>query len=83
MSLRKDMTLNERVFHQNINNRPSIVIWTYLYIYSLFIIYGYVGYFRNYLIANIQLWMLQPHEVNDYSITQIIITKRLGISNTP
>ena len=26
MSLRKDMTINERVFHQNINNRPSYVI---------------------------------------------------------
>ena len=26
MSLRKDMTINERVFHQNINNGPSIVI---------------------------------------------------------
>ena len=58
MSLRKDMTLNERVFRQNINNGPSIVIWTYLSIYSYFIIYGYVGYFRNYLIENIQLWML-------------------------
>ena len=59
MSLRKYMTLNERVFRQNINNGPSIVIWTYLSIYSYFIIYGYVGYFRNYLIENIQLWMLQ------------------------
>ena len=59
MSLRKDMTLNERVFHQNINNGNSIVIWTYLSIYSYFIIYAYVGYFRNYLIENIQLWMLQ------------------------
>ena len=39
MSLRKDMTLNERVFCQNINNGPSIVIWTYLSIYSYFIIY--------------------------------------------
>ena len=52
------MTLNERVFRQNINNRPSIVVWTYLSIYSYFIIYGYVGYFKNYLIENIQLWML-------------------------
>ena len=59
MSLRKDMTLNEMVFRQNINNGPSIVIWTYLSIYSYFIIYRYVGYFRNYLIENIQLWMLQ------------------------
>ena len=77
------MTLNERVFHQNINSGPSIVIWTYLSIYSHLIIYGYVGYFINFLIVNIQLWMLQPHEVNNYSLTQIIITKRLGISNTP
>jgi len=62
MSLRKYITLNERVFHQNINNGPSIVIWTYLSIYSYFIIYGYVGYFRNYLIENIQLWMLQWYQ---------------------
>jgi len=53
------MTLNERVFRQNINNGLSIIIWTYLSIYSYFIIYGYVGYFRNYLIENIKLWMLQ------------------------
>ena len=59
MSLRKDMTLNERVFRQNINNGLSIIIWTYLSIYSYFIIYEYVGYFRNYLIENIKLWMLQ------------------------
>ena len=26
MSLRKDMTINKRVFHHNINNRPSYVI---------------------------------------------------------
>ena len=26
MSLRKDMTINERVFHHNINNKPSYVI---------------------------------------------------------
>ena len=62
MSSRKDMTLNERVFRQNINNRPSIVIWTYLSIYSYFIMYGYVGYFINYLIENIQLWMLQWYQ---------------------
>jgi len=63
MSLRKDITLNERVFRQNINNGPSIVIWTYLSIYSYFIIYKYVGYFRNYLIENIQLWMLEWYQI--------------------
>ena len=62
MSLRKYMTLNERVSRQNINNGPSIVILTYLSIYSYFIIYGYVGYFRNYLIENIELWMLQWYQ---------------------
>ena len=31
MSLRKDMTINERVFHQNINNRPSYVIHHLIY----------------------------------------------------
>ena len=31
MSLRKDMTINERVFHQNINNRPSYVIYHLIY----------------------------------------------------
>ena len=35
MSLQKDMTLNERVFRQNINNGPSIVI----HIISYFIIF--------------------------------------------
>ena len=64
MYLRKYMTLNERVFHGNINNGTSIVIWTYLSIYSYFIIYGYVGYFRNYLIENIQLWTLQEYGHN-------------------
>ena len=34
MSLWKDMTLNERVFRQNINNGTSILISTYLSIYS-------------------------------------------------
>ena len=62
MSLRKDMTLNEWVFRQNINYGSSIVIWTYLSIYLYFIIYGYVGYYRNYLIENIQLWMLQWYQ---------------------
>ena len=62
MSLRKDMTLNERVFRQNINNGPSIVIWTYPSIYSYFIIYRYVCYFRNNLIENIQLWMLHWYQ---------------------
>ena len=55
MSLRKDITLNERVFRQNINNGPSIVIWTYPSIYSYFIIDRYVGYLINHLIENIQL----------------------------
>ena len=36
MSLRKDMTLNERVFRQNINNEPSIV--TYHLSINLYII---------------------------------------------
>ena len=31
MSLRKDMTINERVFHQNINNKPSYVIHHLIY----------------------------------------------------
>ena len=35
MFLRKDMTLNERVCRQNINNEPSIVIWTYQFIHIL------------------------------------------------
>ena len=31
MSLQKDMTINERVFCQNINNGPSIVIHHLIY----------------------------------------------------
>ena len=64
MSLQKDMTLNERVFCQNINKCSLIVIWTYLSIYSYFIIYGYVAYFTKYLIENIQLWILQYSNVH-------------------
>ena len=59
---------------------PSIVIWTYLSSYSYFIIYGYVGYFRNYLIENIQLWMLQiikalTKAIQDSSLDDIIKNK--------
>ena len=38
MSFRKDMTINERVFRQNINNGPSIVI----HILSVINIYYYL-----------------------------------------
>ena len=43
MSLRKDMTINERVFHHNINNRPSYVIH-HLILLSIFITYQHVGF---------------------------------------
>ena len=64
MSLRKDMTINERVFRQNINNGPSIVIHN-LSINLYIILYLRIcGLFQNLrvhseLIENIQLWMLQ------------------------
>ena len=54
MSLRKDMTINERVFHHNINNRPSYVIHHLI----LFNIYYYLptcgiqitcGHFREFM----------------------------------
>ena len=39
MSLQKDMTINERVFHQYINNGPSIVI------HHLSLIYQFMHHF--------------------------------------
>ena len=51
MSLRKDMTINERVFLQNINNGSSIVTYYLSLIYQFihhFYIYEYVSYFINY-----------------------------------
>ena len=62
MSLQKAMTINERVFRQNINNVSSIL--TYHLSISLYIIlYLWIcGLFQKLLhselIENIQLWML-------------------------
>ena len=44
MSLRKDMTINERVFHHNINNRPSYVIHHLIYYQYFIITYQHVGF---------------------------------------
>ena len=67
MSLRKDMTINERVSHQNINSGPSIVIHDLsinLYIILYLWICGLFQKLRVYsrLIENIQLWMLQWYQ---------------------
>ena len=45
-------------------------------IYSYFIIYGYVGYFRNYLIENIQLWMWL--DINSFIHTLHDVLRYLG-----
>ena len=47
MSLRKDMTINERVLRQNINNEPSVVIP------HLSLIYKFINHF-----ISMDMWII-------------------------
>ena len=51
MSLRKDMTINESVFRQNINSGPSIVIYHLSYLFYQRMDYLY---FRKWKFENLQ-----------------------------
>ena len=78
MSFRKDMTINEKVFHQNINNGPSIVI----HILSIINIYYYLptcgihitcGHFRKLICVKITIFYCYNVVMDRFSKMCILI----------